>query len=309
MRGGPLARVLFEIRHFVDKHPSEFIYVTFQEEREHSLSDFAKRLLQSMVVSILGPKCVTSRDIENWFKIESVTIGQVQENKKNIMLCFNGRIGFIKGFTPISGPKLKLTQLMENEAEIVELPTMGIHNKYGFYLDKWHNTDDPEKLFEDIRKHCTSQKKNLSKMGISQFVLTISSKPGTFLKKMFMNNLPTIGNINRELNKDDRQIVYIDNGIDEKLFNIGSRNSSFTRPDRLVPASRVPRDPPNPIRAYSSFPFDRNRDFKCDARVQSKVLQIPQTKIRTGATEKSLRNGAHVDWARCADFHFGELRN
>jgi hypothetical protein len=213
VRGGPLAEILFQIKKFIEIHPTEFLFITFQEEREHSLNLFASRILQTMIVELFQSITISSDDISKWFKIETVTMKDIREKKKNIFLCFNGRIGFSNGYTPLE-PKQS-----ENN-KIIRLESLGVHNKNTYYIDKWHNTDEPELLFKKIEDHSKLNKDKKSKFVISQFILTISSQPKKLIKTIFFNHIPTIGNINRDLNKNDQQIIFIDDGMDTNWFNI-----------------------------------------------------------------------------------------
>jgi hypothetical protein len=222
MRGEPLVEVLYEIRKFIDSHPSEFLFVTFQEERENALNPFAKRFLQMMIFWMFQDVSVKFEDMQSWFKIDEVTIGDYQDNKKNIFICFNGRIGFANGFCPMERVSEKEIK-QKTEKKNVKLNTIGIHLKYDFYIDKWFNTDDPEKLLKEIDDHCKSFKDSTSKMLISQFVLTIPSNAKKLMKQVFFDYIPTLGNINRDLNRDDRQIKFIEKGINENKFNIGTK--------------------------------------------------------------------------------------
>lgn len=219
-RGSPLIETLFEIYQFLKEYPSEFLFVTFQEERENALNDFAKRFLQTMIVCLFQGRAITSRDKDSWFKLQTVTVGDYMQNNKNLFICFNGRIGFSGGYCPIQKDSRK-PPTMADSSKVVSLSDKGIHLKYDFYRDKWFNTDDSDELLKQIDLFCEENKRKTDKMLITQFILTISKQPKKLVKKMFFEFIPTLGNINRNLNKDDRQITFIDERIDKGLFNIG----------------------------------------------------------------------------------------
>jgi hypothetical protein len=172
-------------------------------------------LLQTLIVNLFSKKGVTKNDSLNWFKINKVSLEDIQKYQKNLFICFNGRIGFSSGYTPIrKEPKEKL---LKNE---LMYENFCIHNKFHFYNDKKFNTNDPEILYKRLKVHWKSSKSDDSKMIISQFILQISRHPKDLLQTVILNQLPTLKNINSELNKDDKQIIFIDDGIDNDWFNI-----------------------------------------------------------------------------------------
>jgi hypothetical protein len=91
MKGKQIWKYLEQVNKFIRKNPSEFIILKFQKEEQplnHSLKVFFFEKIEEMFKDIM----ITGQDVNTWFRIRTVTMGQIQKSKKNILILFRNEI-------------------------------------------------------------------------------------------------------------------------------------------------------------------------------------------------------------------------
>ena len=102
MIGNSIFKSLYEIQKFIESYPSEFIILKFQQDKS-PLNKILKKFFVKRLLEIFKEKMINGNDYHEWFKIPSVTMGEIRENKKNIMIVFRNEI--FKNYTEIEDPK------------------------------------------------------------------------------------------------------------------------------------------------------------------------------------------------------------
>jgi hypothetical protein len=74
---------LLEIAYFLKNSPEEFITVKMQQEGKTNVDQ--KNFIISLLHKLFSGRMVTSKD--KWWNLETVTLGQVLQNKKNLWIC------------------------------------------------------------------------------------------------------------------------------------------------------------------------------------------------------------------------------
>lgn len=159
VRGDEMLKTLVYIKQFIDLNPSEFVFITFQEERQNATDEFAKRLFKQMILDMFEHNMITKNDANTWFKINSVDIGSIRQHRKNILVAFDSQF---------------LNQLkLPYKGQTVNIADKGIFFKNNFYRDKWHNTENVEDLFSKNLDYIEKMNSIRNDLIISQFILTI----------------------------------------------------------------------------------------------------------------------------------------
>lgn len=158
--------MLMDIADFAKKNPTEFIIIKTQQEK-NKLTGFQKRVLVEFIRSIFGKLLVNDIDLNTWFKIPSVTIRDVWDNKKNVFFIIKEEIYtdlWIADAPAIEGGKLITGNTKEplppvgigygNWDEIGRavnyLDQVGVFDYRRFLYSPWFNTDKFSKLKEGM---------------------------------------------------------------------------------------------------------------------------------------------------------------
>lgn len=206
IRGDEMLKTLYYIKKFIIQNPSEFIILTFQEEKQNALNDFSKYIFKQIIFDFFENIMITKKDTEEWFEIPKVTIGDIQKNKKNVLISFD--LSFLE----------KTNHIYKNQK--VHITEKGIFHKNKFFRDKWYDTENIEDLLSRNLEFLKETKKYKKDLIISQYVLTIQPKPLSLIKQFITFNAPTMKNLNMKMNENDNFILYLLKEIQNNQFNI-----------------------------------------------------------------------------------------
>lgn len=78
---------LQEVNKFIRNNPSEFIILKFQQE-EQPLSHKLKTFFIEQIVEMFKDIMINGQDVNTWFRIRTVTLGEIQKSKKNLLILF-----------------------------------------------------------------------------------------------------------------------------------------------------------------------------------------------------------------------------
>lgn len=79
---------LTNIQSFISKNKKEFIIIKIRSGK-NKIQNFVKLILLRYLKKCFQEKMIDIEDIKNWFFIKSVTMNEIWENKKNILIYFD----------------------------------------------------------------------------------------------------------------------------------------------------------------------------------------------------------------------------
>lgn len=172
------------------QNPSEFIIVKLQED-DNQLEGFCKNILCEYLLDLFGDRLILQEDKRSWFQVYSVTLGQIWQHKKNLLLLC--RKEFFDDFTVEFNGK----SLTSSEIAKLSLKERGIFDKERYLRDYWFGKDNAKDLLAEMDKSFLSTEKRLFR--VSQYIFSPSKKfslsylvkPPTILeleKKQFLKN-------------------------------------------------------------------------------------------------------------------------
>lgn len=83
----PLENAFSDIRRFMDEHPEEFFVFSLQcEDREKKKNLEQYNILFDLILKYFGDVAVTKSDSSQWFKVETVTIGEIQSHRRRVWI-------------------------------------------------------------------------------------------------------------------------------------------------------------------------------------------------------------------------------
>lgn len=111
-KGGPLFPCLLQLKDFVQANPSEFIIVKMQQAKK-SLSGLQKRILCEFVSHHFKDIMILETDLDSWFKISSVTMGDIWNKKVNVLFLMKEEI--FNGMDLSDNPNILKADLVKSE--------------------------------------------------------------------------------------------------------------------------------------------------------------------------------------------------
>ena len=133
VKGGKLADVLDEVEVFLCDNPKEFII--FEIKDEAPMTSSQKHQVLHLVQSTFRERMITSDDMQTWFQLKHVTIGDIRRRQKNILILIqNSFCSHDKGM-----------HLIAKEYSC-------FHNNTLMH-DKWHNTTNSGDLLDRNLTH------------------------------------------------------------------------------------------------------------------------------------------------------------
>ena len=94
-RGTSIFQKFYEIKGFLQKNNQEFVILKVRGEGSN-LKGFCKNIVANHLVEIFKDMLITGEDLDSWFDIPNVTIGEIKKSKKSILILVDNL--FIKGF-------------------------------------------------------------------------------------------------------------------------------------------------------------------------------------------------------------------
>ena len=127
LKGSSFPNIVEEIDNFLTENPREFIVVEIIfDPRKHNMPAEQRHGCLQLLSSTFGER-ITKEDVESWFNLSTVTLGELEKKKKNIILLINdGMCNFSYNGTEYDFDNIK------NE--------FGCHDHGQFMKNKWHNT-------------------------------------------------------------------------------------------------------------------------------------------------------------------------
>jgi len=190
--GGDLFSTFRQIKQFLDTYPFEFVMINMQSESE--LPSETKAYLIEKITRLLGEYLVNGDDFDSWFKMKSVTMGQIFASKKRVLLF---------GWSSMWEGSIYNQQSCRK---------LGIHLQSDCIESKWHDTDKIDVMManniEDL-KQWNELKLQSQKLFAIQIVLTIQGKIEDVLSYVYFLSLPTIKNLARKITASNKLLNFL----------------------------------------------------------------------------------------------------
>lgn len=199
-----------EIKHFLDNHSDEFVVVRLTGEGEN-LKGFCKNIVADNIVKIFGRNLVSGQDMDEWFDLSTVSIGQIQEAGKSVLVLVDK--DFYKDFIVYQGEQ----QVTDKTLAKTFLRSQGIHSKSLFLRENLHHSDNAHELFKKIND--SFETKDPKRLHMTPYVFSVQKK----LRLEYLWKPPTICKLEEnEFLKENKAMNHIIGAIvDKQDVNIG----------------------------------------------------------------------------------------
>ncbi len=200
LTGGKFVDILEEVDLFLCDNPGEFVVMEVVLENKRQLTPEQRIKVLKLINSTFGDRMVTKDDDDSWFNLKYVTLGELAEKNKNILVLLHERIcGFcheeitfgMSGthcvllsvvfwfvFTFISINNILFTTkhqfvtlCVTKDADRVTRE-FNCHKNENYMRNKWHNTMDPQQILSSNEEFLETYCKHRGKLLNSQFVMT-----------------------------------------------------------------------------------------------------------------------------------------
>jgi hypothetical protein len=192
VKGGDLFRTFHDVKRFVEDHPNEFVIVNMQSEA--NLSPVTNSNLIERLFVLLGTLLINGDDMDKWFKFETVTMGEIMESPKRILL-------------------FAWENLWSNSKyDKAECRKFGIHLQEECIVSRWHNTDRVSVMFQNnINDLQEWNGRNLqsNKLFAIQNVLTIQGNIEDVMKYIYLFEVPTIKNMAKKVTQNNKLLNFL----------------------------------------------------------------------------------------------------
>lgn len=166
-KGRGLFKYLKQIQTFLEQNPEEFVILKVRGEGKN-LKGFCKNIVANKIVEMFGDKMINGADMDNWFQIENVTMGQIRESKKSLLVMVDDQ--FFKGHLVFKGD-----QYYESlEISVSQLREKGIFNKKKLMLDQKFRSDNLQDLTKKIND--SFKKVDPTRLRVSQYIFFFEKK-------------------------------------------------------------------------------------------------------------------------------------
>lgn len=157
VKGGKLAGIVEEIVTYLCDNPKEFVIVEIKNEAPMTSSQ--KHQVLHLIQSTFGERMITFADAQTWFQLKQVTMGEIRERLKNVLILIHNSFSFHR-------------EGISYDTKMVEKEFSCFHNSTMLH-DKWHNTTNPGELLNRNLTHLRRfSRYDRDHMICSQFVLT-----------------------------------------------------------------------------------------------------------------------------------------
>jgi len=170
LKGGSFRKVIEEIHLFLCDHPGEFVVLDVVYERDkHEMSSEQQLSVLQLLSSTFDATMVTQEDVDSWFHLPTLTLGELQNRGKNILLLINDHfvIGGGSGLVSSSSSNEGLCYDFDHVAR-----EFGCHRNGNFMKNKWHDTDRAHTLLQRNETFLEGACNDCHVFMNSQFVLT-----------------------------------------------------------------------------------------------------------------------------------------
>ena len=226
LTGPSILKIFFLIKQFIKQHPKEFICLNLSEIFQNKLSTFQNNLLKESILSIFSQYMITQKDIEEWFHVEKITMQEIWDHGKNILICFSNSNIMNQGYV-VWNNLLPLSQKALNyQIPVKPGETVGLFVKKQFFHDQKIPKTEVKELFKMNNTFVDSYRKDLSKFLISRMHLSKEFDKKNFMKtlmKSFRNKMLSIKKLTQLLKRNDDLIEYIISHMKKYHINIRNR--------------------------------------------------------------------------------------
>ena len=137
VKGGKLADVVDEVKVFLRDNPKEFII--FEIKDEAPMTSSQKHQVLHLIQSTFGERMITYVDLQTWFQLKQVTIGDIRRRQKNVLILIHNSFCFHR-------------EGISYNMNMVAKEFSCFHNSTLLH-DKWHNTTNLGDLLDRNLTH------------------------------------------------------------------------------------------------------------------------------------------------------------
>ena len=137
VKGGKLSDVVDEVEAFLCDNPKEFVIVEIKDETPMTSSQ--KHQVLHLIQSTFGERMITYTDLQTWFQLKQVTMGDIRRRQKNVLILIHNSFCFHR-------------QGIEYDMNMVANEFACFHNSTLLH-DKWHNTTNSSDLMHRNLTH------------------------------------------------------------------------------------------------------------------------------------------------------------
>lgn len=208
LRGSPFPDVVDEIDRFLTDNPREFVTVEIiYEQSKHPLTSDQRIRAFELLSSTFNKTMIRKDDVDSWFDLRKVTLGELDERQKNVLVLINNDFF---GFSH-DGIQYDLATISRD---------FDCHENGNFVKNKWHNTTNARSLLRSNGRFL--EEAEPSKFMNSQFVMT-PQPPGSasdvFLLLLGAKSLRPVS-LARALYRKDLMESFIRDNADDTRWNI-----------------------------------------------------------------------------------------
>jgi hypothetical protein len=209
-RGTTIFRYFKEISDFLERNKDEFIIVKVRGEGKN-LKGFCKNIVANFIENTFKELMISKEDLDNWFDIENVTVGEIRNSKKRILFLVDKN--FYTGYINYIEDK----QFEDIKKSRITLMNKGIFCNEDLLVDKKFRSDNISILLQKMES--SFHKVNRKKLRVNQYIFSIQKK----LRLKYLFKPPTINKLEcNEFLGDNKAMSHIVKSIyQEKDINIG----------------------------------------------------------------------------------------
>lgn len=130
VKGGKLSNVVDEINSFLGDNPNEFVIVELKNEAPMTASK--KHELLYLIQATFGGRMISFADLQGWFQLKQVTIGDVRRRLKNVLILIHDSFCFDR-----DGTFYDMNRIAKE---------FSCHHNSTLLHNKWHNTANANDL-------------------------------------------------------------------------------------------------------------------------------------------------------------------
>jgi hypothetical protein len=209
-RGRSLLICIQEIKSFLEKNPNEFVIIKMRSEGDN-VQGFCNNIVAHFIKQNLQKWVLSEKDLENWFHVETMTIGDILCREKRLLILTNDK--FFESYMN----KLDKDYFENSEIARENLTKMGIFPIAKFLRDEKFKSDDVQDLLVEMDKSFQHVIRKL--MRVNHYVFTGLKK----LQIKYLWKPPTINGMEKnEFSKDNVVVGHVVESINKgKDINIG----------------------------------------------------------------------------------------
>ena len=202
-RGQGLFSSLLQLKSFLENYQDEFIILKIRGEGEN-LEGFCNNIVADFVTKTFDKWLLTSQDAEDWFDIETLTIGDIRCRSKRLLVVTNDK--FFETYLN----KLDKDYFENSEMARENLIKKGIFPLAKFLRDEKYKSDDAQNLLVEMDKSFQHVIRKLLRVnhyvftGLRKLQIKYLWKPPTIElmeKNEFFGNNQVIGHVVENINK------------------------------------------------------------------------------------------------------------